>query len=870
MAPDIKQACRRLTIGALLCAATLSVGAAQSAPTPPALHRLTIDDVFGIQHIDNVALSPDGEWAAVVVSRPARDGEVYGRAAYEIDPGRNDVWLVSTRTGERRNITNGAARAAGYWCATWSPDGRRLAMLSTQPERGESRGGDNVRLYVWERAGGLRRMSDDAVMTQTRYGSGIDRLDLRGGGDRSTIAHICADDENAPFLWLDDHRLLAAMLPRGQVSGLLDQYGRAFRSAAVDAARLNKGVESTGRAMGSGAARSPRDEAANSAILRIVDTGTRAMTTVATVPTYPFRGALTVSVSPDGRQLAVLATLGALQPREGKVFPNNTDDAWTVERRLGFVDLAASAAVRWAVPPAAGRYPLELYGWSPDSRRVAWRGRDDPFATTGTLLVATAADGAVRTLGATSVGNADAGSLYRHDIPVAWRDGDHLVARLNDDKPSNRSDWWLLGLDGSAARLATDEASYPNAVRVAGNGRLVLTSDNILYALDPARPVLTAIPRTGAAGPILWPVDTGRPDDNLLFYADDGAGNSGMRALSLTTGKAGPLRRMPGGTQLVEADMRRGTLLWIDRSREGLFLRAGSADGQVRDLMALDTGLAAIDWGKIQLIDYKGSNGQDLKGGVILPPGYQPGRRYPTLFWVYEGYEVRSDRDYWFDPMMPGIYNLQLYAARGYVVVIPSMPFPREGGRGDVYAKVTIGVLPAIDRMVALGITDPDRVGVMGQSYGGYSVYALLTQTDRFRAGVAIAGLTDLAGAYTQFDPGARGFGGIEHERSDNWSEAIQFGREAPPWRDADGYRRISPLTYVDRVNTPLLMIHGEFDIRGGPTQADQFFYALYSQGKTAQLVRYGGESHSLSQSPANVRDIYARMIGWFDTYVKK
>ena len=126
---------------------------------------------------------------------------------------------------------------------------------------------------------------------------------------------------------------------------------------------------------------------------------------------------------------------------------------------------------------------------------------------------------------------------------------------------------------------------------------------------------------------------------------------------------------------------------------------------------------------------------------------------------------------------MPGIYNLQLYAARGYVVLVPSMPLDGFGDRG-VYAQIPNGLMPALDRLVALGIADPDRLGVFGQSFGGYSVYALVSQTDRFKAAVAMAGITDLASNYSEFDPTARGYPEIEHEKSDNW-QINQSGESA-------------------------------------------------------------------------------------------
>ena len=294
------------------------------------------------------------------------------------------------------------------------------------------------------------------------------------------------------------------------------------------------------------------------------------------------------------------------------------------------------------------------------------------------------------------------------------------------------------------------------------------------------------------------------------------------------------------------------------------------ADGGQRDLLHLDAFMKDVEWGQTLLIEYNSTDGQALKGAVILPPGYQPGRRYPTLTWVYGGYRVSGlEKDYWLDPFLPGIYNLQLYAARGYVVLIPSMPLPQRAERREVYGEMAKGVLPALDRLVEMGIADPDRLGVFGQSFGGYCVYALVTQTDRFKAAVAMPGITDLTGLYGQFDPTARGYPGIEHEKSDNWAEMDIAGQQMPPWQDPDSYGRNSPLAHVGRVNTPLLMIHGDSDIRAASVQAEQFFYSLYDQDKTARLLRYGGESHSLAQSPANIRDIFRQTVAWLDAYVK-
>lgn len=843
---------------AFIAALMLLGAAANAAPR----HPLTVDDVLDTVAIDRATFSPDGEWVAAVVQRPAQTGplstgEVFGRAAYETDPSRSDVWLVSRRTGERRNLTNGAARAAGYWCAAWSPDGTKLAMLSTNPEGREPRGGDNVRLYVWDRASGaMTRMSDAAVMTQTRYGSPLYTLDVRSVGK---VQSCRANDENAPFAWIDNHRVLLVMLPDGRTSGLLDEYDRPFDHAAATRAQLRDGTAPTVSAMGSGAAATRMDPQANRAILRMIDSKAGAVRTIAEVPAYPFQGALTVSISPDRRRLALLATTGAIAPQRGQRIPHH-DDAWQVEKRLGFVDLAPDAPVRWATLLPNARYPLEVFDWSPDAKRVAFRARAGFEDKEAALFVATADDAAVRQVGAPlSVGDVDAGP-YPHDAASLWI-GDRRLLVRGREAASQRLDWWLVSDRGAPRNLSRDLSAVPYTFSRVPDGRILGVAKGSLVTFDPAAMRMTA----AAPSAPLANARVIAPGDAALPFAQSRSAE-GMALRRLDTGAA---LTVPNPAELLDVDDR--GLLWRDGTRGGLYLRDTAFEGGAsRELLALDTHLAAVDWGRTEMIEYKAADGSAQKGAVILPPDYREGRRYPVIVWVYGGYTVFGPQDYFLDPYMPGIYNLQLYAARGYVVLIPSMPLKRGAPAGGMIGSLPDGVSPAIDRLVALGIADPARVGVMGQSFGGYSVYGLIGQSNRFKAAVALAGLTDLAQLHSQFDPAARGYAGIEHQKSANWSinEVGPGGMGAPPEEDHDRYWRNSPIAYADRVQTPLLLIHGEYDKRGAPTQADTFFFSLYRQGKTARLLRYWGETHSLAQSPANIRDIVRETVAWFDRYL--
>ena len=848
--------------------ALLVVASSMTAPYQSLAKRpVTIDDVLNMQRIDRATLSPDGEWVAAVVRRAAREGEVYGRASYDADPTRSDVWLISTRTGDFRNLTQGASKAAGFWCATWSPDAKRLAMLSTLPEGTEARGGDNVRLYVWDRtSGSLSRMSEDGVMTQTRYGSPLNVLDMRGGDE--SAARACSSGlvaENAPFLWLDDNRLLVATLPHGEVAAAVDQYDRPYRDRARDIDRVHGGRVPTVSVVASGRAMRSSHSGIYQSFLKIVDVRSRQSFTIANVPAYPFRGGLTASVSPDGKRLAVLATIGALPPEKGRRLPNSSIDAWTVERRLGFVDLSPSPLLHWTNVPDAARYPLELYGWSPNGRNVVFRARTDRFADATSLFLADAARNVATPLDWRLQDQSQKTFTYPHPIETTWVDRRRLVVKLADGK------WWITDTSGPALEIAIPKGTpQPDQLFRAGDGTLIALAGSTLFRLDAKNAALVPLVVLSGEASFLTQEASQVPLMRRLASIRQSNGADCVCVINTVTG-AVESKLSVSAEDVIEANLTLGLAILGDETANGSSLRRiNILDGTSQELLSLNGFVKGIEWGENNTISYNTANGTPLNGSIILPPGYQKGKRYPTIVWVYPGHNVPVNPldEYMTSKQMPGIYNLHLYAAKGYVVLVPSMPIGSRGKRQDIYNQISLGVLPAVDKLVEMGITDPDRVGLLGQSFGGYGVYSLITQSNRFHAAVAIAGLSDLASNYGQFDPTARGYPGIEHEKSDNWAEMSIFGLQNPPWHDLSAYTRNSPLSYVDRVTTPLLMIHGDMDIRGAPAQAEMFFYSLYAQGKTAEFLRYGGESHSLAQSPANIRDVFDRTIAWFDRYL--
>ncbi|MGH9960635.1 MAG: alpha/beta hydrolase family protein, partial [Pyrinomonadaceae bacterium] len=204
-----------------------------------------------------------------------------------------------------------------------------------------------------------------------------------------------------------------------------------------------------------------------------------------------------------------------------------------------------------------------------------------------------------------------------------------------------------------------------------------------------------------------------------------------------------------------------------------------------------------------------------------------------------------------------------------YALLIPSVPVKLTGPDTDLYIDLPKGVTTAVEKVVSLGFADPAKLGVMGHSFGGYSVYTLVTYTHRFKAAVAIAGLANLVSDYGVFDAPSR-YDEYPHEglyRASLLESGLALEMGGPPWRNLWRYLRNSPYYFADRIQTPLMMVQGDMDYVP-IQQSEELFTALYRLGKTAKFVRYWGEGHVLS-SPANIRDLWQRVFGWFDEHLK-
>jgi len=331
-------------------------------------------------------------------------------------------------------------------------------------------------------------------------------------------------------------------------------------------------------------------------------------------------------------------------------------------------------------------------------------------------------------------------------------------------------------------------------------------------------------------------------------------------------------RRDGGGEVVMEFDKTCGSTFVVEAAPDGSacylvaeaahhppeIWRVETGSGTSRRLLSLNPDLSDVEMGKARVIEWRAPDGKAQHGALLLPPTHVEGERVPLIVEIYGG-SMASNQVHRFGFGGRHADNAQLLAAKGYAVLYPDLPMENR----DPLRQILPQVLPAVNRAIDLGIADPDRLGLMGHSYGGYSTLALLTQTTRFRAAVCSAGMVNLTSFYGTLtkDGDSQWLG---------WSESGQARLGGSLWERREAYIENSPLFYLDRVRTPLLLVHGCEDL-GAHAQAGEAFNALRRLGQPVELRRYHKEGHwPGTWSETNLRDLCERVLCWFDEYLKE
>lgn len=274
--------------------------------------------------------------------------------------------------------------------------------------------------------------------------------------------------------------------------------------------------------------------------------------------------------------------------------------------------------------------------------------------------------------------------------------------------------------------------------------------------------------------------------------------------------------------------------------------------GSLRKLTSHNDALmSGIQLGATEDVSFKSKDGTEVHGLLTKPPAYESGKKYPMLLRIHGGPNGQDQHAFNFER--------QFFAANGYVVL--NVNYRGSAGRGQKYSesifadwgnKEVADLLAGVDHVIAMGVADPDRLGIGGWSYGGILTDYTIASDTRFKAAIAGAGSANQVAMY-----------GVDQY-------TYQYDNEiGPPWKNPDAWVRISyPFYKAERIHTPTLFMGGDKDFNVPLVGGEQMYQALRSIGIPTELVVYPGQNHGFTR-PSFIRDRYERYLAWYDKYLK-
>jgi len=286
-----------------------------------------------------------------------------------------------------------------------------------------------------------------------------------------------------------------------------------------------------------------------------------------------------------------------------------------------------------------------------------------------------------------------------------------------------------------------------------------------------------------------------------------------------------------------------------------IFVSSISAEGELRQFTTFNDALFdELELATPEYMPYSGVDGWPMDGWILKPRDFDASKKYPLIVEIHGG--PNTQYGYGF------VHEMQMLAADGYVVLFTnprgSLGYGRDFAlavRGEWAVKDSLDIMAGVDAVIQKGYIDEQRLGVIGGSYGGFMTNWLIGHTDRFRAAVADRSVIDRFSFFGSSDIG--------------W-DFTDDDMEVAPWDDPERYMRMSPITYVKNIHTPVLIIHSESDLRCNIEQSEQLFAALKYLGRETLFVRFEGQSHGLSRGghPKLRKERLRHIRAWFEKYL--
>jgi dipeptidyl aminopeptidase/acylaminoacyl peptidase len=423
--------------------------------------------------------------------------------------------------------------------------------------------------------------------------------------------------------------------------------------------------------------------------------------------------------------------------------------------------------------------------------------------------------------------------------------------------------------DGEPQALTGDEGSYESPAFSPDGGRIAYRM-SVHDGTDPRHTQVGVMNADGSGAKLLttsldrqcgpYP-DLREPiwDGDRVVFAVEDAGNVHLYAVA-ADGSTEPELLVGGEHVIAGYDVRGGELVYVSSTHTSLRELHAGRDGRP----VTRVGAAFVEARELaepERFTAVSRDGYEVDAWVVRPPGFEPGRRYPTLLSIHGGPFAQYGTGF-FD-------EFQVYAGGGYVVLFSN---PRGGsGYSEEHGRAIRGplngagpgwgtrdyedLMAVVDTALeSFDFIDPDRLGVIGGSYGGYMTSWIIGHTNRFRAAVSERAVNNLVSMFGSSDL--------------FWVFERQFG--GPLWEDVSAYIAKSPSTYAQQIETPVLVLHSESDLRCNIEQGEHLFTLLRLLGKEVELVRFPAESHELSRAGSPIHRVqrFETILDWFGRYL--
>ncbi len=580
--------------------------------------------------------------------------------------------------------------------------------------------------------------------------------------------------------------------------------------------------------------------------------------------------------SPDGRRIAFLSA----RPE-----PDGAASAPAPRSQVYLLRLDGRGEARRVTDLKDG---VDAFAWSPDGTRLACVGKapsaerarggatSERIETTdvrhyrhsaykadgtgyddgkrGQVWVVDAASGAARQLTNDEERSATG-------VPAWSPDGSRIAfvaQRMDTDVEENADLWVVPSAGGNPARVSDTGFRVGSPCWSPDSRRLAYVGAKDWDAI----PKIRIAPAAGGPSVILaddltfineieWSAD-GRS----LFAAAPIKGEEHVFLVNVATGKASAVTSGPHVVRRPDVNEKAGLIAYVgsDVSRpDEIYVQRISPGATPKAVTAINAALVrGRDLPGVERLTWKGADGWDVDGFLIKPVGWDPGRSWPMVLNIHGGpngmYGVGWNADF------------QVLAAAGYAVFYTN---PRgSSGYGERFQRGVAGewggkayddIMRGVDAVLARHAwIDRERLGVTGQSYGGFMTDWIVGQTNRFKAAVSLSGISN--------------FVSVEGTRDGFYGHAKDFGGDL--FDSFDTYWKYSPVRNVGRVKTPVLVLHGDADHRVPLLQGEEFFRGLRHFGVPSELVVFPREPHSLRREPRHQVDVMEWTLYWFERYL--